>query len=69
MMTDAPPRLGVCICHLPPYAGCHVCMSVCLSIGLSVICANSKCKRKRPGVRRALASALESGDLVVNGSH
>ena len=51
--THASPRLRVHICRLPPYAAYHVCMSVCLSIGLSYICANSKCERKRPGLGRA----------------
>ena len=56
LMCNAPPTLGVCICHLPPHASFHVCMPVWLSIGLSVTCVNSKCKRKRPGVRRASKS-------------
>ena len=38
--------------RLTPYVGCHVCMSVCLSPGLSDICVSSKCERKRPGLGR-----------------
>ena len=63
--THASPRLRVHICRLPPYAAYHVCMSVCLSIGLSDICANSKCERKRPGLGRALADA-PSTHLVLS---
>ena len=44
------PSPGLLRSHLPPYMGCHICMSVCLSFRLSVTCASSKCKR--PGLGR-----------------
>ena len=59
-MCKGRPSPGRLRSRLTPYVGCHVCMSVCLSPGLSVICASSKCERKRPG----LGDALDySGDV------
>ena len=58
----ASPRLRVHICRLPPYAAYHVCMSVCQSIGLSDICANSKCERKRLGLGRALSVVKQNNN-------
>ena len=46
--------------QLPPYVGYHVCMSVCLSHGLAVICANSKCERKRPDLGRPSVIGLRT---------
>ena len=46
--------------------GCHVCMSVFLSPGLSVICASSKCERKRPGLGDTLECIVDL--LWVSGS-
>ena len=55
-----------------PYVGCHVCMSVCLSLGLSVICASSKCERKRPGLGRPLSPvgvpSLDNIEAVMLGA-
>ena len=77
LLGERRPSPGHMHSQLPPYLGCHVCMSVCLSTGLFSICGNSNCERKRsvlgdalsPSKTRmfAFAFAIRTGDRQTKG--